>query len=153
MKKIDKNRYYSNNISGLISDLIASQYYNISYEEFINIKYQTWEMNDAFVNVDCDIKKKITINELIQELKGEKWEAKKYNVLWHNCQNFAVKIIKILEAVRNYEGSKVRMYEKFSLPGSIITALSENEGFSLANTLGRIPIYGFFHDMHWVINK
>ena len=39
LKKIDKNRYYSNNISGLISDLIASQYYNISYEEFINIKY------------------------------------------------------------------------------------------------------------------
>jgi len=54
-------------------------------------------------------KKKISINELIQEFKEEKWEAEKYNVLWHNCQNFAVEIIKILEAVRNYEGNKVRI--------------------------------------------
>ena len=58
LKKIDKNGYYSNNISDLISYLIASQYYNISHEEFRTIKYKIWEMNNSFVNVDCDIKKK-----------------------------------------------------------------------------------------------
>ena len=39
----------------------------------------------------------IVIKELINNFKGESWEAKQYNVLTHNCQIFAVQIIKILK--------------------------------------------------------
>ena len=32
------------------------------------------------------------------------------------------------------------------LPSCIISALWHNEKLSLTNTLGRIPIFGYFHD-------
>ena len=88
-----------------------------------------------------------TVKELIENFKGEKWIAKKYNLLMHNCQTFAAKIIKILKAVRINEEDKLRVVEKTKLPGCIINALWHNEELSLKNTLGRIPIFGLFHDI------
>lgn len=155
LKDIAKSRYerYDENISQLISDLIASQYYELSYEKFREVKYKNWAMGNAFISIDCDIKQKMTVNKLIENFKGEKWEAKNYNGLFHNCQDFAVEIIKILEAVRKNELHKIRMGEKMFLPGCIISALRENEEFSITNTLGRIPIFGFFHDLYCLTNR
>ena len=113
---IDKN-----NISGLISHLIAIQYYNIPLENYLN--NVTIDTAKYFQSVDCDINNKIEIKELINNFKGESWEAKQYNILTHNCQIFAVEIIQILKAVRKKEKDKIRTYEKFSLQGCIINSL------------------------------
>ena len=92
------NKY---NISGLISHLIAIQYYNIPLENYLsNVAIDGAKY---FQLVDCDINNKIEIKELINNFKGESWEAKQYNILTHNCQIFAVQIIKILKAVRKKE--------------------------------------------------
>ena len=142
LKELDD--YDENNFSKLTSDLIACQYYGILYEEYGDIKSKGFDT--LFRRVDCDSQNKITVNELIENFKGEEWEAKNYNVLSHNCQHFAAKVIKILKAVRKNERDKIRVQEKMNLPDCIIKELWHNEPLSLTNTLGRIPILGFFHD-------
>ncbi len=130
-----------------ISDLIAIQYYeDISLDQYRYKKYEF--LGNNFHKVDCDINNKITVNELIDNFKGEKWEAEKYNLLFHNCQTFAAKIIEILKAIRKKIRDKIRAVEKITLPGCIINALWHNEKLSLTNTLGRIPIFGFFYDIY-----
>ena len=95
----------------------------------------------------------MTVKELIKNFEGEKWVAEKYNVLTHNCQIFAAEIIKILKATRKNEKDKIRIVEKITLPGCIINALWHNEDLSLTNTLGRIPLFGFYHDLlkNWYV--
>ena len=95
----------------------------------------------------------ILLKELIDNLKGEKWEAKKYNVLTHNCQNFGAEVIRILKATRKNEDDKIRLKEKILLPSCIISSLWKNEELSLLNALGRIPIFGFFHDFYHNCNS
>ena len=84
-----------NNISGLISHLIAIQYYNIPLENYLN--NVTIDTAKYFHSGDCDINNKIEIKELINDFKGESWEANQYNIWTNNCQIFAVQIIKILK--------------------------------------------------------
>ena len=147
-EKLKKAKEYLYNRAKVISKLIACQYYNITMEE-LNIKEsKSYIMIFNFHNIECDIKNKITLNELINNFKGEKWEAKKYNVLTHNCQTFSAEIIKILKAIRISIKDKVRAQEKAVLPGCLINALWHNEDWSLTNTLGRIPIFGLFHDFY-----
>ena len=128
---------------------MAIQYYNIPIENYL--KEEAIFNSIYFYRVECDINNKIEIKELIENFKGERWGAKKYNVLLHNCQTFAAEVIKILKAVRKNEEHKIRMLEKSLLPGSIINALWHNEKLSIKNTLGRIPIFGFFYDFSLVI--
>ena len=89
----------------------------------------------------------MTLGELCEYFKGEKWEAHNYIFSSHNCQKFAAKVIKILKAVRKYEKDKIRMFEKMVLPNCVIGALWDNEELSSINTLGRIPIVGIIHDL------
>ena len=42
---------------------------------------------NTFSTIECDINNKITF-------KSENWEAKKYNLLSHNCQTFGTEVIK-----------------------------------------------------------
>ena len=79
--------------------------------------------------------------------------GKKYNVLTRDCQTFSAEIIKILKAIRIREEDKIRALEKVLLPGCIISALWHNEDLSLMNTLGRIHIFGFFHDLYSLAKK
>ena len=133
------------NLSEYISDLIACQYYHIPLNEFVikrSIPYNTI----IFHKVDCNIENKINIKELIENFQGEKWLAKDYNLVFHNCQDFAVEVIKILKAVRKNEFDKIRTFEKNTLPGCIANQLWRNEKLSIRNTLGRIPIFGLFYD-------
>ena len=82
-----------------------------------------------------------------KEFLGEKWEARKYNLSSHNCQDFAAELVKILNAVRINEKDKIRINEKKALPNCLINALTNNEESSTINTLGRIPIFGLFFDI------
>ena len=86
-------------------------------------------------------------------LKKKKWEADKYFVLTNNCQKFGAEVIKFLKAIRKYEHDKIRILEKVILPSCIISALWSNEKLSLGNSLGRIPIFGYFHDLYTVIKN
>ena len=71
--QIDKN-----NISELISHLIAIQYYNIPLENYLsNVAIDSAKY---FQSVDCDINNKIEIKELINDFKGESWETNQYNI-------------------------------------------------------------------------
>ena len=66
---------------------------------------------------------KITLKELCNNFKGDKWKAKKYNIIYNNCQDFAAKIIKFLKATRKNDNDKIRTIEKLCLPNFIISAL------------------------------
>ena len=65
----------------------------------------------------------------------------------HNCQIFSKEVIKILKAVRKKAYDKIRIVEKDKIPSVISSQLWRNEKLSITNTLGRIPIFGFFHDI------
>ena len=148
LTKIDLKKYISNynqnsKINELISDIIAAQNLHMSYEELIQkgIKKQF-----EFYNIECDVKNKITLKELINNFHKENWEAKKYNLLTHNCQTFGAEVITILKAIRINERDKIRTKEKMILPNCIIKALWKNEDLSVVNTLGRIPVLGVGFD-------
>ena len=142
--KIDKEKYFKNNEDfdkkcEIISKIIASQHYNIKFEDLIS-KF------NAFHTVECDVKNKITLGELIDNFKGEEWEAKKYNLASHNCQTFGAEVLKILKAVRINERDKIRIREKMILPNCMIKVLWDNEDLSAINTVGRIPVVGLLFD-------
>ena len=59
----------------------------------------------------------------------------------------SAEIIRILKAVRIDERTKVRTIEKMILPNKIISALWDNEDWSVTNTIGRIPIIGLLYDL------
>ena len=143
-----KGTIYDYPISNLITNLIKCQHYNIPYNEYKEHNWDYIQFGNRFERVDCDVINKITIRELRDHFKGEKWLANKYNVAFHNCQTFGAEIIKKLKAIRIDEKDKVRANEKTTLPGCIISSLWHNEKLSLTNTLGRIPIFGLFHDFY-----
>lgn len=125
--------------------IMASNHYGISIEECFN-NMKNLSSNSDYHLIECDIKNKITLRELCNNFKGKNWEAKDYNVLTHNCQDFAAEIIKILKAVRINNFDKVRTREKIILPNCIISALWDNEKLSAINTIGRIPVLGLLFD-------
>jgi hypothetical protein len=115
--------------------------------EFYNTTINFDDIQDSmnsFYRFESDIKNKITIEELCNHFKNEKWLAKKYNVMLHNCQTFAAEVVKILKDIRIQVTDKVRVAEKFLLPNCIIKALWHNEDLSITNTLRRISVFGFF---------
>ena len=150
------NQFNKNDIPQLITRIIAAHHYNISLDDYEkklrdldeNPFKAISDMNNSFYRVECNIKNIITLEKLIKCFKSKNWEAEKYNVLTHNCQKFGAEIIKILNATRKHEEDKVRIKEKLMLPGCIISALWDNEELSKVNTLGRIPIFGYFHDLY-----
>ena len=154
------SKFHYENIPQLITRLIAAHHYNISIDKYSSKLRDSGEnpfklipeTSNNFYRVECNIKNNICLKELINCFKNEKWEAKKYNVLTHNCQKFGAEIIKILNAIRKYEEDQLRTKEKIMLPGCIISALWDNEELSKVNTLGRIPIFGFFHDLYQCFN-
>lgn len=141
-------------LSFFVSKIIACQYYKLSWNEYLKksfeFLYNSFIPIPSYINfdsVDCDIQNKLSVKELIENFKGEKWTAKKYNFIMQNCQKFSKEVIKILKAVRKKEYDKIRIVEKDKLPSIISNQLWKNEKLSITNTLGRIPIFGFFHDI------
>jgi hypothetical protein len=144
LKKSSSDGITHEEIDFIVSKIIASYHYGISYEE-VNSNAQYYTLN--YFRVNCDIKEKMTLKELLTHFKDKKWNAESYCVLTNNCQSFAAEVIKVLKASRKNEGTKVRLFEKMILPNSLISALWDNEKLSLTNTIGRIPIIGLIHDL------
>ena len=142
-------------ISKLISDILAADEYLMKLEKLKNKKkeldYEELPSYCEFKRVDCDVNNKIYLKELCEKFKGKNWETKDYNLLSHNCQDFATEIIKHLKATRINETDKIRMNEKDLLPNCIINALWKNEKISAINTIGRIPVIGLVFDFGYNI--
>ena len=124
--------------------MAASNHHEISYQ-VINEHLQLYMEN--YFSIDCNIKEKMTLRELSNRLKDERWKAKNYCVLSNNCQEFAAEVIRILKAIRTDEKTRIRTIEKMILPNKLISSLWNNEDWSLTNTIGRIPIIGFIYDL------
>lgn len=137
------------NIPHLITRIVAKQHYQIDeLPSFSDLKNNY----NNFYRVECDIQNKTNLRNLIEYLKGDKWLAKKYNVVFHNCQDFAAELIKFFKAIRRHEKDRIRIREKVLLPNCIVNALIRNEGLQSINVLGRIPIFGYFHDWYKIWN-
>ena len=67
---------------------------------------------EGYFSIFCSIKEKMTLRELSNQLKDERWKAKNYCVLSNNCQEFAAEVIRILKAVRTDERTRIRTIEK-----------------------------------------
>lgn len=150
LSKLDKDfniqSCQRNEISKLSLAIMASKYYGIKYEEFFE-EAKNKDLSKYYYYIECDIENKINVEDLCNKFKGQKWEAKNYNVVTHNCQHFAANVIKILKAKRIHDIDKVRTKEKEKLPNCIISNLWDNEKLSKINTLGRIPIIGSIYDI------
>lgn len=132
----------NNNLNNYLLILMACKHYKIPFSKY----YKLFTKLDGFKFIECEIKIQMNLEELITYCKGEKWEANNYHFLWHNCQDFVAKIIKITKAIRIHNKDKIRSFEKFNLPGCIISQLWDNEKLSAINTIGRIPIVGLVFD-------
>lgn len=117
-----KNYLKKDSFEYIITLIIASKQYGLSIDE---IKKQNLdEDKEKFYQCACDIKNKMSLGELCESFKNEKWEAKGYSLTFHNCQTFAEEIIKILNACRKDQKNKI---DKKILPHNIINALNKNE--------------------------
>lgn len=143
----EKNKIKANDfIAGAIYTCSAFAYFGNIASSILNRNFFSQIINEYNI-IKCDVKNKITLEELNKEFLGDKWEARKYNLSSHNCQDFAAELVKILNAVRINEKDKIRINEKKALPNCLINALTNNEESSTINTLGRIPIFGLFFDI------
>ena len=95
--KINKEKYFNKNkyepVNDIIQKIIAAQHYHIPYEEFDFNDFKKGIFN-RFDKIECNVKNKITLGQLINNFKDSKWEAKQYNLLSHNCQTFGAEVIK-----------------------------------------------------------
>ena len=86
--------------------IIASNYYGISLYEFKQLRE---DINSQ--TFDLCVNNELTLGELVNSFINEgNWNAKDYN-LFHNCQHFVAKCIKILKLTRNRAHNKNRIEE------------------------------------------
>ena len=140
----DLSKFTREEINFVALKVAVSNHHEISYQE---MNEQLPHYMEEYFSIVCNIKEKMTLKELCNHLKNEKWKAKNYCVLLNNCQEFAAEIIRILKAVRIDERTKVITVEKMILPNKLIKALWDNEDWSVTNTIGRIPIINFLYDL------
>ena len=142
------NNHLFNNSYNVNNIFEVSYLQNLGFSSFsyldnnINVN-----ITDSISIVKCEAKNKMTLRELISKFQGDEWKAKAYNVLGHNCQDFAAEVVKILKAVRINKKDKIRMNEKYALPNCLIKVLTENEKITAMNVIGRIPILGLLFDI------
>jgi hypothetical protein len=122
-----------------IFQIIEANFYNVSVEK---IKKNLLERIGSAVNFHCFfllVGNRITLGELVNHfIKEKNWNAKDYNVLTHNCQDFVAKCIKILKLKRFNEEDKKRLNEIAHASPCIIKAFYDVEGWSAGNTFNRI---------------
>ena len=103
--------------------------------------------NPDFSWHQLNVGNEITLGELVNNfITDNNWNAKDYNVLTHNCQDFVAKCIKILKLTRIDDKEKIRIFEISYFSPCILRALYDNEGRSAKNIglriLQRIPFFG-----------
>ena len=126
-----------------IYSIIEANYYGISIEELKKKYYnkKLLEKINSAVNFYCFllfVGNRITLGELVNHfIKEKNWNAKDYNVLTHNCQDFVAKCITILKLSRINSNDKIRRFEVENLSPCILKALYAAEGWSVGNTFKR----------------
>ena len=108
----EKNKIKTNDFiaATIVSGSCVFYFGNIA-NSILNRNFFLQIIND-FNIIKWDVKNKITLEELNKEFLGDKWEARKYELSSHNCQDFAAELVKILKAVRINEKDKIRINEK-----------------------------------------
>ena len=146
----DPSKYPKNVVKVAINDAIEDHFFgdNDDYEDMDKFRKK---FKDGFKSVECDIKNKITLGELYNYFKGDKWTAEKYVIGFHDCQNFASEVVYKLKAIRKYEHDQLRIREKKLLPDCVIRELKRNEELSALNIMGSIPIIGLIFDYGYKI--
>ena len=86
-----------------------------------------------------------SVDELLNKICYQsQWKRNNYDLLDHNCQDFVVKCIKELKAVRSDQYNNFRGYHNLALahfPYAIIEQLEKNENDSSVD-VDKIPIIG-----------
>lgn len=146
--EIDTKEITDNNSISLI---IGANYYGISSDEVIKKMSSQKIYNERkFPDFSCcplNVGNEITLGSLVNYfIEDNNWNAKDYDVVWHNCQDFVAKCIKILKLTRMNDLDKTRISELEFLSPCVLRALYFNEGWSAGNIalriLQRIPIIG-----------
>ena len=120
----DPSKYPENVVKAAIKDAIEDHFFGVIDDYNDMDKFQK-KFKDGFKSVKCDIKNKITLGELYNYFKGDKWTAEKYVLGFHDCQNFAAEVVYKLKAIRKYEHDQVRIREKKLLPDCVIRELKK----------------------------
>jgi hypothetical protein len=103
---------------------------------------------NAYVTEECYVNNKITLGDLCEKFKGEKWEAKNYNLITHNCQHFSAEIIRILKATREkYPEYRKFSYLKVVYAGPILNALYDNENEKVTKIITNVPVVSLLYDL------
>lgn len=123
-----------------ISDIIASNYYGLSMDDYKQI-----DISEQFNTIDCEIDKGMFLREIYSYFNKKEFLNNIYDD--DNGQGLVAEIIKLLKATRKNEKDKVRMREKSILPNCIITAFWDNEELTFNKVMGRVPILGFLYDL------
>ena len=104
----DGARFYEIDAEEIIDDegislIIKANYYGISLVEAGKRTAAHFSFHQLNVGNE------ITLGELVNYfIKDNNWNAKDYSVVWHNCQNFVAKCIKILKLTRMDDLDKER---------------------------------------------
>ena len=144
----DPTKYQRQVVKLQINEALLEQYLLNDDNEIE--KYRK-KYKDGLKSVECEIKNKVTLGELMNHFKGEEWTASKYILGFHDCQNFAAEVIRYLKAIRINEYDTLRIREKKLFPNCIIRALKENESLNEINILGQIPVIGLVFDIGYKI--
>lgn len=132
---------YSPEDTNEIRKFIAENFYGKQFFEKLSFF-------NAYVTEECYINNKITLGDLCEKFKGEKWEAKNYNLITHNCQHFSAEIIRILKATREKYYPEYRKFAflKVVYAGPILNALYDNENEKVTKIITKVPVVSLIYD-------
>ena len=161
-KNIEKNikNLYNNASEEIIKKLVEHEvcHYNlfIIYKNLYNTTLEE-SIKELILHTErhqvgqfyLEIKNKIKFFELIEQF-SDGWTAEDYNIVTHNCQDFAGKVINILKAYRPNEKLRQLLYE-IELPRVVVDALKENESEENSEEVKKrriyekIPLYNLYY--------
>ena len=144
----DPTKYQKQVVKIQIKEALLEQYLIDNNNEMD--KYRK-KFIEGLKSVECEIKNKVTLGELMDHFRVVDWTADKYILGFHDCQNFAAEVIRYLKAIRINEYDTLRIREKELLPNCVIKALKENENLNELNIVGSIPVIGFWFDIGYKI--
>ena len=144
----DPTKYQREVVKMQINEALREQYLLNGNNEMDKYKKK---YKDGLKSIECEIKNKVTLGELLEHFKGEEWTAEKYILGIHDCQDFAAEVITYLKAMRINVYDTLRIREKKLFPNCIISALNENESLSEIKIMGHIPVIGLVFDIGYKI--
>ena len=123
----------------------GNNYLPSSRESVYNIKNKCNTTFVDYMKLIIKVKNIPSVDELLNKICYQsQWKRNNYDLLDHNCQDFVVKCIKELKAVRSDQYNNFRGYHNLALahfPYAIIEQLEKNENDSSVD-VDKIPIIG-----------